>query len=101
MTQNDERTLRDLMDLATDDTWFHIVDGDDEHFFFVADYIGWHSETMEKLRPLLGRTLGEAFSLEIRRDPEDFGRYVPMVRVELRRSESNLTEGGAHEEMDS
>lgn len=78
-----EKTLQDLMDLADDETWFLVVDGKKEMFFWTADYIGGHDETMDELRPLLGRTFGESFTLEVRADPEDRRIRVPMVRVDL------------------
>lgn len=78
-----EKTLKDLMDLAFDETWFHVVDGTTDRFFWTADYIGGHKETMDELRPLLHRTFGEEFTLEVRSDPEDRKRRVPMVRADL------------------
>lgn len=78
-----EKTLKDLMDLAFDETWFHVVDGDADHFFWAADYIGGHEETMAELRPLLSRTFGEEFTLEVRANPEARRERVPMVRVDL------------------
>lgn len=78
-----EKTLKDLMDLAFDETWFHVVDGEEEHFFWTADYIGGHGETMAELRPLLPRTFGEEFTLEVKANPEARRERVPMVRVDL------------------
>ena len=78
-----EKTLKDLMDLAFDEMWFHVVDGDAAHFFWTAAYIGGPEETMAELRPLLPRTFGEEFTLEVKVDPEDRRKRVPMVRVDL------------------
>lgn len=75
--------LRVLLRLPVQEQWFHVVDGKTDHFFWTADYIGGHDATMDELRPLLHRTFGEEFTLEVRSDPEDRKRRVPMVRVDL------------------
>ena len=63
-------TLGELMDQAFDETWFCVVTPDgEEHFFWNADYLGGHEETMEELEPLLDREFDE-FELVIRNDPE-------------------------------
>ena len=78
-----EKTLKDLMDLAFDEMWFHVVDGGAERFFWTADDMGGDEETMAERRPLLPRTFGEEFTLEVKVDPEDRRKRVPMVRVDL------------------
>lgn len=78
-----QTNLATLMNSAFDETWFHVVDGKKEYFVWIADYIGGHSETMKEVLPLLHRTFGEEFSLEIRTNPENRREKVPMVRVDL------------------
>lgn len=87
-------TLGDLMDQAFDETWFCVVTPDgEEHFFWNADYLGGHDETMEELEPLLDREFDE-FELVIRDDPEAQDVFnadkVPMVWVGLLKTEEEL-----------
>ena len=79
-------TLGDLMDQAFDETWFCVVTPDgEEHFFWNADYLGGHAETMAELEPLLDREFDD-FDLMTRPDPENDAinaLEVPMVYVAL------------------
>ena len=86
--------LRDLMNAAFDETWFCVVTPDkQEHFFWNADYVGWHPDVMPELEPLLDREFDE-FELVIRKDPEAEDVVnaddVPMVWVGLLKTEEEL-----------
>lgn len=78
--------LETLMDQAFDEDWFCVVTPDgEEHYFWNADYLGWHPDVMPELKPLLKREFDE-FSLVIRPDPENDAinaPKVPMVYVAL------------------
>lgn len=86
-------TLRELMDRAVDETWFCVVTPDgEEHFFWNADYVGWHPDVMPELEPLLYREFDE-FELTVRKDPENDAvnaPEVPMVWVGLLKTEEDL-----------
>lgn len=78
--------LEKLMDQAFDEVWFCVVTPDgEEHYFWNADYLGWHPDVMPELNPLLKREFDE-FDLVIRPDPENDAvnaPKVPMVYVAL------------------
>lgn len=78
--------LEKLMDQAFDEVWFCVVTPDgEEHYFWNADYLGWHQDVMPELKPLLKREFDE-FDLVTRPDPENDAinaPEVPMVYVAL------------------
>lgn len=87
-------TLRKLMDVAFDETYFCVVTPDGEkHLFWNADYLGAHPDVMPELEPLLDRQFDE-FKLVVRKDPEAAGvenaEMVPMVWVGLSRTDDEI-----------
>lgn len=86
--------LEELMNQAFDETWFCVVTPDgEEHYFWNADYLGWHPDVMPELEPLLDREFDE-FELVIRNNPEAEdvmnAEKVPMVWVGLLKTEEEL-----------
>lgn len=86
--------LEELMNQAFDETWFCVVTPDgQEHFFWNADYVGWHPDVMPELEPLLDREFDE-FELVIKKNPEAVdvvnAEDVPMVWVGLLKTEEEL-----------
>lgn len=80
--------LHELMDHAFDETWFCVVTPDGkEHYFWNADYLGWHPDVMPELEPLLDLEFDE-FELVIRKSPEINQEY-PMVLVGVLAERSN------------
>jgi len=81
--------LEELMNEAYDEVWFCIVTPDEkEHYFWSADFIGWHPDVMPELEPLLDREF-EDFDIVMRKNPEGRSK-VPMIRVMLLETEENL-----------
>ncbi len=82
--------LRELMDNATDLTWFYVVEPNGKgHPFDNADYFGGHKDTLDKLTPFLDRTIF-SFGAEMIFDPEpddpEVVEKIPAIWVDLAKS---------------
>ena len=66
--------LHELMDVAFDETWFRVKDGDRTVDVWNADYMGEYGPVMEEIEDLLDREV-EEYYLEIIDDPEADPEY--------------------------
>lgn len=84
--------LRELLDIAYDETWLKVVDnetnGDSEELFvWAADWVGGDKATLERLQPLLDREVEDVTSC-LGRAPGDIDGDIPIVVVNLEAKQS-------------
>ena len=78
-------TLRKLMELSSDDTWFCVQEPGFSGrvlSFYNADFVVEDVDVMKKLRPFIGRKIGR-IRIVARKDPMSPRRKCNMIEVTL------------------
>lgn len=79
--------LRDLLNVAYDETWIKAVDNEtngdyEELFVWVADWIGGDKTTLDRVQPLLDREI-EDVTLRMEGTPGNSDAHDPVIVVNL------------------